>query len=308
MTWFWISITAYILLAFASLTDKFLLNKIRNNWSYTVFVCLAGGIVILAAPWFLRWLGVKEFLLVIISGITFILALYSLYVALSRGEASRTLVMVGSFTPVFSLLFSLLSGENFSGQQIMGMIFLITGALAIAFIKPEHNFFHRLFGNSQNKVGRQAFWFSLASALFYSFYFLGSKYVYDSVGFINGFIWVRVVIVVIIVSSFVFPSLRHLVLSDVKNMRRGNGNNPFLMIFNQVVGASGFILQNFAISLGSVAVINSLQGFQYGFLVVSTSILSRFFPKIFPRSHSFVSWLKKGAAIVLVSVGLYLIY
>lgn len=308
MEWFWVAISAYILLAFASLTDKFLLNKIKNSWSYTVFVCLAGSIVVAIAPWFLHWGGWLLFAENIGVAAFFILALYFLYEALRIGEASRILVFIGSTTPVFSLLFSFLLGETFSINQIAAMIFLVSGAFIITSIKPEHNFFQRIFGLVKSNGNFRPIIFGVLSALFYSLYFIGSKDIYEQQGFLNGFIWVRILVALIILVTFLIPYFRNQVREDISRMKRGSGNNPFLMVFNQVVGASGFLLQNLAISLGAVAVVNSLQGVQYGFLIISTSLLSRFFPKVFPKNSSVNSWIKKIIAIVLISIGLYFIY
>jgi drug/metabolite transporter (DMT)-like permease len=255
----------------------------------------------------LAWFGWLNLFLSFISGASFIVALYFLYAALSKGEASKTLVLVGSFTPVFSFVFSLFLGTTFTSRQLLGMAMLVAGALLIAIIRPRNNFFQRLFAANDNKNSRTAILFSLISALFYSFYFLISKQVYSS-GFVSGFIWIRIMVVGLIAASFLFVRLRRLVFEDVKNMKRGTGNSPFLMVFNQIVGALGFILQNLAISLGAVAVVNALQGFQYGFLIISTSLLSRFFSKVFPREKSLESWIKKILAIVFISFGLYFIY
>lgn len=308
MNWFWVSIAAYLLLAFASLTDKFLLNRIKNSWSYTVFVCLAGGVVALAGPWALHWPGWLGLATDVAVATTFIAALFFLYEALSQGEASRILVFIGSTIPLFSLIFSLILGEKFQNTQLVGLALLIAGAFLIAAIKPEHNFFQRFLGRLNVQKGGRPIFYAVLSALAYSLYFLSSKSVYVSQGFLSGFVWIRIMVVAIIALTFVFPLLRHKVQEDVRRMKGSSGNNPYLMLFNQGVGAAGFILQNWAISLGTVAVVNALQGVQYGFLIISASLLSRLYPSVFPTSSSIVSWSKKAVAIVLISLGLYFIY
>lgn len=308
MDWFWISISAYLLLAFASITDKFLLNRIKNSWSYTVFVCLAGSIVVVAAPWILQWPGWNLFLVDASAALAFILALFFLYESLRKGEAAQILVFIGSATPIFSFIFSLISGEKFLLSQMYGMLFLVSGALLIAAIRPEHNFFQRVLGKLDFERGPRPIVFGVLSALFYSIYFIISKEAYAGQGFLSGFVWVRIIIAIFIVLTFLLPILRNKVREDIVRMKKGSGNNPYLMLFNQGVGASGFILQNWAISLGAVAVVNALQGVQYGFLIIATSLLSRFFPNIFPKNSSRSSWIKKIAAIILISIGLYFIY
>lgn len=73
----------------------------------------------------------------------------------------------------------------------------------------------------------------------------------------------------------------------------------------QGLGALAFVLQNYAISFGSVAIINALQGVQYAFLLLFAWLLTLFYPKIIKEDISKKILWKKIGAIVLISLGLY---
>ena len=76
---------------------------------------------------------------------------------------------------------------------------------------------------------------------------------------------------------------------------------------NQGIAAIGFLLQNYAIFLGSVAIVNALQGVQFAFLLVLGGLISVFFPKLLKENVSKMVIIQKILAIVLISLGLYFI-
>ena len=63
-------------------------------------------------------------------------------------------------------------------------------------------------------------------------------------------------------------------------------------------------MQNYAIRLGSVTLINALQGTQYLFLLALTSLLSLKFPKILHEKVTTQTITQKIIAIVIISFGL----
>ena len=73
----------------------------------------------------------------------------------------------------------------------------------------------------------------------------------------------------------------------------------------QGFGALGTILQNYAVSLGSVALVTSLQGLQYGLLLVFTTIGSILLPKIIKEDMSKSIVIQKALSIILIGIGLY---
>ena len=73
---------------------------------------------------------------------------------------------------------------------------------------------------------------------------------------------------------------------------------------SKVIGATAVILQNYAIFLGSVVVVNSLQATQYIFLLVAATFLSWRFPRLFHETLGRAAIVQKVLAIVIIGLGL----
>jgi len=307
MSWFLVAIAAYLLLAVANLLDKFLVdNVLKNSKAYAFIACILGLVVFLAAPWFLQWPGIFWFSINLIVGFVFALALWLLYEALRRGEASRIIIFIGGITPVFSVILSILFfKERFSINQWAGIITLLVGIFVIAFLPQSRSFLTRVFNklNFTQNIRNGGLFIVFLSALAYSIYFIGSKYTYLHQSFASAFMWARLGAALFVLLFLIKKIDRQAI---VANFRKSSPNkNKFLVIFNQGLGSTGFILQSYAIFLGSVALVNALQGVQYAFLLVISAILAVLSPRLLKESFSWRIVLQKLVAVIIIGFGLY---
>lgn len=307
MSWITVALAAYLLLAVANLLDKFLVTTVlKNGRVYAFSACILGVLVFVAAPWFLRWPGIGGFGLNIFNGFLFAAALWALYEALRRGEAARTLVIVGGLTPVFSGLISwVFFQEQFSSRQLIGIAFLLAGIFVIAALPTQRNLLARItaklrFPASDDKGGRSI---AVLSALAYALYFICTKYAYADQPFASAFIWTRLGAALAVLIFLVRRVDRQAIAAFFH--RSSSKQNKMLVIANQTVGSVGFVLQNYAIFLGSVVLVNALQGAQYAFLLVISAVLAAVNPRVLKENFSWRSVLQKSAAIGLIAVGLY---
>lgn len=309
MNWLVVALSAYLLLAVANLLDKFVVdNVLKSSKAYVFAACILGLLVFILAPWFLNWPGIFLFILNLLTGFIFALALWALYEALRRGEAAKTLVFIGGLTPVFSIIFSIIFfKEIFTLNQWLGIVALLIGVLLIAFLPQAHNFLIRVLGklNLRQKIGGGGIMIALLSALAYSAYFILSKYTYLEQPFLSAFLWNRLGAGLFVLIFLIRKSDRHKIISlfEAGSPRQ----NKWLVMFNQLLGASGFMLQNYAIFLGSVAIVNALQGFQYAFLLVISALLAVLSPKLLKVNFSWRSVLQKTLAVIFIALGLYFI-
>ena len=195
MDWLFVALSAYLFLAIANLLDKFLVDKVlKNSKAYAFIACIMGLVVLVISPWFIEWPGLFWFIFNIVSGFVFAIALWTLYEALKRGEAAKTLVFIGGLTPVFTILLSIfLFNEVYTTNQWLGMFFLLLGVLIIILLPESKNFTSRLlykFGLN-NVHTRYALRIAAVSALFYALYFVASKYAYNNQPFVSAFLWNR---------------------------------------------------------------------------------------------------------------------
>lgn len=311
MSWLFVALGAYLLLAIANLFDKFLVdNVIKNSKAYAFAACLLGALVIFISPWFLDFPGARLMTWNLLNGAVFALALYLLYEALKKGEASRVLVFIGGSTPVFSLAFSILFfKESFSTQQFIGIIFSLLGVFLIAFLPQQRTHLSRLASKLKISLGNKnkaALTLAFLSALAYSIYFISTKAAYNGQEFISAFIWTRIGAALFVLIFLFEKDVR----KEIKKMFKGNKektkkNSGVLVAANQLVGSLGFILQNYAIFLGSVVLVNALQGLQYALLLILSAILAVLAPKLLKENFSWRIMTWKAMAVIMIAVGFY---
>ncbi len=304
MSWITLAIVAYLILALVNLGDKLVLDKVLGSSKLYAFIISAlGSLVIFLAPWFLDWPGTGLVILQILIGALFPFALLFMYEALKKGDASKVAVLIGGLIPVLTVFLSVVFlRENFSANQWWGLSFLVAGSLAMALIGGGRTIKQQVFN-------RQAVVYSVLAALFYAVFFIGTKYAYDRQEFISAFIWLRLGALLAVLIFLIRRKDRQEILGGLRRQeKKPKGQRRNLLIFGtQILGAAAFILQNYAISLGPVAIINALQGVQYVILLLLGWILTITLPKWFKENISRQIIWEKALAIILVSLGLYFI-
>jgi len=309
MSWIAVALLAYLLLAVANLFDKFLVdNVLTSSKAYAFIACLLGSLVILGAPWFLEWPGFYWLTIDLLSGGIFAVALWLLYEALRRGEAAQTLVFVGGLTPIFSIIFSILFfKERFLPLEWIGIVTLLLGIFIVALLPKKRNYLSRVVARLKiiQEIKTASLVFALFSALAYAIYFVLTKYAYNAQPFASAFIWTRLGAAIFVLIFLIRKLDRQQIFGAFKNPRQNK--HKYLVVSNQILGSLGFILQNYAIFLGSVALVNAFQGVQYAFLLLVSSFLAILSPKLLKESFSWNIFLQKLAAIVVIGFGLYFI-
>lgn len=307
MSWILVALLAYFLLAISNLLDKFLVdNVLPSSKSYAFIACIAGSFLLLGAPWFLNWPGYFWFAFNILTGCAFAIALWSLYEALRRGDASQTVVLVGGLTPIFSIIFSILFfKEHYSSMEWIGIITLLVGIFIIALLPKKRHVFSRLMAKlkiTQNTQSSSLI-FALISAFAYAVYFIATKYAYSAQPFASVFIWNRLGAALFVLTFLINKQDRKQIF---KVFTKSDPNkNKWLVMVSQVLGSAGFVLQSYAIFLGSVALVNALQGAQYAILLILSSILAMLSPKLLKETFSWRIFLHKLVAVIIIAFGLY---
>jgi len=309
MSWVAVALLAYLFLATSNLFDKFLIDHVINSSkAYAFMACLLGAVVVVVAPWFLSWPGWYLFIWNILLGFVFAVALWSLYEALKRGEAAKTLVLVGGVVPVVSIILSVVFlQETFSTNQWGGLLLLVLGTFFIALLPSHRSFLSRVVKRLKirQKVGASGLVLALFSGIAYATYFVGSKYAFREQEFISAFIWGRIGAAAFVLLFLFQKKARQEISKFLKTS--SPKKHKFLVLLGQGFGSAGFILQNYAIFLGSVALVDALQGVQYAFILLISAILAFSAPKLLKESFSGPVILQKSAAVLLIGVGLYFI-
>lgn len=296
MTALWIplAIGAHLLLAFNGVADKFLLSKaVRHPIAYAFFTGITGPLVFVLAPFGLQWIGWGGLFIAVMGGVCFPVALYFFDTAIQQTSISRVLPIEGGLVPIFTLVFAyVLLGERLSSIHLGAFLLLVVGAVLISF-RQEKGAWHMVaIGNATVA----AILFALSSVI--------TKYTFDESNFVSGLVWTRIGFFLASVSFLSSPRARGYIFNTPKQVSSGN---KILYFSTRVTGMLSGFMQNLAIAWGSVTIVNALQGVQFAFLLIMTSILTRRFPKILKEKITSKILAQKFLAILCISAGLFLL-
>ena len=197
----------------------------------------------------------------------------------------------GGLVPFFTLILAYaILGERLSQHQLLAFVFLVTGAVLIS-LKKKHGEWQAL---------------AMQNAIISSFLFAASltlvKYIFLQSNFGSGLIWTRLGFFLMSASFLISRRSRNYIFNAPKETSTGN---KFVYLGARVSGFAAGFLQNYAIAIGSVTLVNALQGTQYAFLLVLAIILSIRFPQILKEDVSSGKIILKVISIILIGAGLY---
>jgi drug/metabolite transporter (DMT)-like permease len=226
-------------------------------------------------------------------------ALWLFFVALKYGEPSRVVPLVGSSVPVATLILAVLFlNEQLAAQQLLAIALLIGGGIVLSI---------KLGGGAP--LWKLGSFTAVASGAAFAGHFAVTKYIYTlPAPFVALFAYVRI-------GVGVWALLLLLLLwhrQPAKRARRTKaqwaiGGIAAAFVISKVVGMAALLLQNYAIAIGSVSVVNALQGAQYFFVLVLALIFSHWAPKFFREEVSRVALAQKIIGIACITVGLGLL-
>lgn len=304
MFWIFYALLAHLANGAVFIIDKSLLegkSTLRKPLHYALYSAVLAGLAIVLLPFthivtspFVLWWSVA-------AGVTHIAALFLFFTAMRFGEPSRVVPITGSSVPLFTVLFAVLFlGEVFTLWQFLGIALLIVGGGMLSIKRIE------------NRKGAQISWGSLGVSLMagvlFAVYFVVTKYIYAYANdeFLSVFMTTRIMEAIIaLVAIILFIGIR--MPRRVKRKRSGDANAHIIFFSNKLLAAGAFMLQTYAISLGSVSVVNALQGVQFAVVFLLAILFSRMFPRVFREEVQTGALIQKGMGIILVSIGVTLI-
>ena len=291
MDWILVAVAAYFLNAVTPLIDKFLLgDHIPNPTVYAFYVGLLSIVAVIMAPFGLIWPGTAQFLFSLVSGALFLFGLYVFFIALKRQEASRVVPVVGAFVPlVVSVLAYLWLGDRLDRYEMIAFVLLVSGGVLMSVERETR------------RLSPRGVLVPLAAAFLMGASYVLLKGLFGYQPFISSFVWTRVGTFLAALSLLIPSVSRRAIIHSTKALRV---KTTGLFIFNKALGGVTYLLLNFAFFLGSVTLVNAMQGVQYLFLFLFTVILSRFFPKVLKEELTTSVVVQKLAAILIITAGL----
>lgn len=303
--WAIVAIGGHVANGAAFVIDKTLLtSSFKRPATYATIVGILSAIAVAVLPFGFRGqIPPATLLAILISGVTFILALWSFFAALAKGEASRVVPVVGSLIPILTLVGTwTLLGERLSTSQFIGFALLITATIILSG------------GSAKSKLAPSTILLAILAALSFAVSFVAGKISYDAIGFLTAFGCSRLIGTATALVILAFdPGAREEVSRAFtitkgptvqKTMRKAP---TALVLTGQSLGAGGLVLVQYATSLGSAAIVNALQAIQYAFLVLAAFILAKRAPNLLGEDLTVKTILRKSSAIIIVAAGLWLV-
>lgn len=290
MSWIVVAIAAYFLGAWVSILDKFILEKtVFRPALYAGAVGLLGSYAFLLIPFGFDAAVFQNLSLVawgLVSGASFVIGLFFFYTAIRLDEVSRAAPIVGAGASIFALILSgWLLSEQLDNVQLFAFFILLAGGALISLRLGDLKLF-------SGKLILAA----VTGAFFFAFSFVSLKLVFAGTNFLTGYILGRFgeVLAGLAFLPFIFPALK------LAKQRLAAG----LFLFNKALAAGAFFLQNYAIFLGSVSLVQAMSGLQYAFILLFASLLSWKFPVLLREKLAWKSIAVKTGAIILIGGGL----
>lgn len=305
MTWIIVTIIAYLFGAGANILDKFLLGSKRFSSApvYAFYIGIFGLTSFIFAPLGLSVPVFSSLMLCFFAGILFLVGIMMLYFAIEKAEASRVVPVVGAVLPIVTFLIAYFwQAESFTLGQIFGMSMLILGGLLISFDLPL-------------KLGKKkffaGFYWAIGAGIFLAVTYLIFKEISLSENFATWYIWTRVGSTIGAIGLLMMPAWRADIISSFHSAKKNKKHaytTGYLFIANKIMGGASTFLFNFAITLGSVTMINSLVSLQYVFVLILAWLLSKKYHRVFQEKLYFWDWAQKIGAIFIIAIGAVWIY
>ncbi len=303
MSYLIFAILAQFLNSIAVTIDKFLLTKtIPDPLIYIFYFSLISLTVLLAIP-FLHFPPVLVFILSSVSTLTWTAGAYLMFKALKSGQVQRVIPLIGALTPIF-LLFLTAGHHPLKGQQIMAVAILIAGLILLTL------------ENLKGQFNKSELLLEIIAALFFavSYYLLSLSF--EKQDYFTVLVWSRPILIPLGIVMLMIPTLRKKITSFIaltfsSQPITGSTNNkwPSILAFiaGQISAAASELLLLFSISLANPAIVNSLQGIKYVFLLVFSLILGKKFPTVFQNNFHGMYGLSQILGVVLIGIGLYIL-
>jgi len=303
MNYLVIAVIAYFLVGLEVILDKFLLtsNKVSHPSIYAFYVGMMSLFALFLIPFGFHLISLKQVILSIIPGVIFLYGILSLFFAINKSEASRVMPVVGAVIPVVTFLLSIFFlAERLRLIQIIGVVALIIGGIFISFefpLKNKNKFF----------IG---FRYSIIAGVMLGIAFTWFKHFFEHDNFSNVFIWTRLGLFFGAASLLLVKPWRAKILNSFggfRNPQKEHYKTGSLFVVNKALGGVGSIMTNYAISLGSVTIVNALVSTEYVFILLFGLALSFKFPKIFQEKESALDITQKVVSIFVITLGIILI-
>lgn len=286
MSWFFIALLAQFILGTSAVFDKLLLKKsFPNPLGYAFWLGIFGLAALVLVPFGFSFELSSYIGWALLAGAVFMAGMLCYFFALYYGEASGAGVALGAFSPIATLILSMMVfGSFLVPWEWIGFILLAGGGLLLSRI--EHK-----------ETRQRVFWLVLAAAFCIGLSNVVSKIVFDQISFTTGFVWIKIGGALLATLLLIVPAWRRQIL---ESRAKAGPYRKTWYIFNRAYAGAGSILVSYAISLGSPPLVDSMQSARFLFIFLGGWWL------LGERFRGKILW-GKIAAFIIISFGILIL-
>lgn len=289
-----IAILAYFLNSIAVTVDKFLLNKaIPDPIIYIFYFSIISLLLTIIMP----FVSAPPFFVIIIaslSTLSWTFGTYLMFKVLKFGQIQRVIPIIGTLTALFLLIIASQT-KTITSYQAFAIVTLVIGLI---FLTLE---------DWKGHIGKMEIILQVGSAIFFAISYFLLRLSFEGQNFLSVLVWSKPILIPLGVFLLIIPSTRNKILPFLKPKANIVSTNSKLFVFGQVSAAISEFLLVFSISLASPAIINSLQGVKYIFLLIAGLVLGKRLPNVFKVNLSFKFLITQILGIIFIAIGLYIL-
>ncbi len=288
------AILSQLLNSIAVTVDKFLLTKlIPDPIIYIFYFSLVSLVTLVAIP-FVPTPTILVFILASTSTLFWTLGAYLMFKALKIGQVQRVIPIIGTITPLVLLILSAQT-DSITAVQVLAVIILILGLVFLTL------------NDLKGKLIKEELLLEFSAACLFAFNYYLLRLAFLKMGFLTVLVYTRPILIPLGIILIAIPGIRAKIWLFLKPQTGQIRKGAPLFIFGQVASAASEFLLFFSISLANPALVNSLQGIKYIFLLIFSLILGRKFPEIFQNKFQGYYALSQTLGIAAIGFGLYLL-
>lgn len=297
-----LALIGYFFLAIVVLLDKKIVSGTTlNPVVYTFYSTIFLLVLFLFLPFGTHIISPLLTAYSVISGVTFGLALWTMFVAMKHAEASHLGPFIGACITVATFFFgSFFLAERLTLWQQIGSMVLVASSLMLSFEKTKH----------KTGLNRGYVWGIVAGSLF-GLSHVAAKVVYEGAPFFTGIIWTKGTAGLFAVLLLFFPVVRNIFHrrhkkttgTEHKKKQIQTMRTVVLVVSNKILSVAANGLIQYAIAIGSVTLVNALSGFQYAFLFLMVLFFSKYYKHVFQEYMTRREIVVQSVAIVFVIIG-----
>lgn len=297
MDFIFFAILGYALMAIVAVLDKGIVSKSLSANAYAFYSTFFFFGAFLFLP-FAEPMSSWGMYLASISALGFGCGTWLMMICLSYRGATHVIPFIGGATAISAfVLSSIFLREALSFQQLIGISVLIVACLIFSYERGEE-------GKGRSRESFNVFFWSMLSGLCFGISHVATKPIYTEYSFVTGLVWAKGLIGIVALVILLYPSVR----KEIFGKKKPGHKSPLGLVFvDKVLAIGGTLSIQYAFALGSVAIVSGLVGIQYALTLILVMALTVFAPKVFHEYFTKKEIIAEVIAIVLTTVGIFLL-